>query len=152
MMGKATCMTTEIEIKLIANGQIFSIIPLLQSLNPVIPEQVLRNRLNEMVGQGYQCAGLYSGDNLIGICGLWIVTKYYVGKHVEPDNVVIMEEYRSNGLGKQLVAWLLEYARSQDCVASELNCYLINEKGQAFWEKQGYKRIGYHYQRPIEST
>lgn len=145
-------MVNSIEIKLIANDQIFSIIPLLQTLNPAISETVLQNRLSEMVGQGYQCAGIYSGHNLIGICGLWIMTKYYVGKHIEPDNVVILEKYRSNGIGKQLMAWVYEYARSQGCIASELNCYLTNEKGQLFWEKEGYKKIGYHYQRAIELT
>ena len=141
-----------IEIKLIATDQIFSIIPLLHSLNPVISESVLYERLSEMTGQGYRCAGMYSGDNLIGICGLWIITKYYVGKHIEPDNVVILESYRTKGLGKQLMAWVYDYAKSQGCIASELNCYVTNEKGQAFWEKEGYKKIGYHYQRPIEST
>ena len=145
-------MVTTIEIKLIAADQIFSIIPLLHSLNPVISESVLRQRLSEMIGQGYRCAGMYSSDNLIGICGLWIITKYYVGKHIEPDNVVILESYRTKGLGKQLMAWVYDYAKSQGCIASELNCYVTNEKGQAFWEKEGYKKIGYHYQRPIEST
>jgi GNAT superfamily N-acetyltransferase len=142
----------QIEIKLIANDQIFSIIPLLRTLNGAIPEAVLRSRLNEMLEQGYRCAGIYSEHNLIGICGLWIITKYYVGKHIEPDNVVILEEYRSNGLGKRLITWVCSYAKSQGCIASELNCYLSNEKGQAFWDGQGYKKIGYHYQRTIELT
>jgi len=145
-------MATTIEIKLIATDQIFSIIPLLHSLNPVIPEPVLRERLSEMIGQGYRCAGMYFDDNLIGICGLWIITKYYVGKHIEPDNVVILEAYRSKGLGKQLMAWVYDYAKSQGCIASELNCYVTNEKGQIFWEKEGYKKIGYHYQRAVNFT
>jgi GNAT superfamily N-acetyltransferase len=143
-------MVTSIEIKLITNDQIFSIIPLLQALNPTISEPVLRERLIDMVDQGYQCAGVYSDDKLIGICGLWILTKYYVGKHIEPDNVLILEEFRSKGLGKRLMAWVYDYAKSQGCIASELNCYVTNEKGQLFWENEGYKRIGYHYQRPIE--
>jgi hypothetical protein len=37
-------MMTSIEIKLIANDQIFSIIPLLQTLNPAISETVLQDR------------------------------------------------------------------------------------------------------------
>ncbi|MEQ1544285.1 GNAT family N-acetyltransferase [Methyloglobulus sp.] len=145
-------MVASIEIKLIASDQIFSIIPLLQTLNSSISEAILHDRLNEMVDQGYQCAGVYSDNKLIGICGLWIITKYYVGKHIEPDNMLILEEHRSKGLGKQLMAWVYDYAKSQGCIASELNCYVTNEKGQQFWENEGYKRIGYHYQRPIEPT
>jgi hypothetical protein len=59
----------QIEIKLIANDQIFSIIPLLRTLNAAIPEAVLRGRLNEMLEQGYRCAGIYF-EHKIGICGL----------------------------------------------------------------------------------
>jgi len=144
-------MNGNITTQLIPSEDIFSIIPLLRVLNTKIPEQTLRQRLSEMVAQGYKCAGLYDDDKLIGICGLWILTKYYVGKHFEPDNMVILDEYRSKGLGKQLMAWVYAYAKSQDCIASELNCYLSNERGHTFWEKEGYKIIAHHYQRPIDS-
>ena len=26
----------------------------------------------------------FEENHLIGICGLWILTKYYIGKHIEP--------------------------------------------------------------------
>ncbi len=143
-------MDCEINIQLIPNAEITAIIPLLRLLNNVIPEQTLRDRLDDMVRQGYKCAGLYLGGELIGICGLWIITKYYVGRHIEPDNVVILPEHRAKGFGKQLISWVCEYGRSQGCIASELNCYITNESGQAFWEKEGYNKIGYHYQRRLE--
>ncbi|MHB1670384.1 GNAT family N-acetyltransferase [Thiomonas sp.] len=98
----------------------------------------------------YQCAGLYDDGRLIGICGLWIFTKYYVGRHIEPDNVVILEGYRSRGLGTRLMAWVHEYGKSQGAIASELNCYLPNERGNAFWERDGYRKIAWHCQRPLE--
>jgi GNAT superfamily N-acetyltransferase len=137
-------------IQMIPAGEIFSIIPLLSVLNNTIPEDLLRNRLLEMVEQGYQCAGLYDDGRLIGICGLWIFTKYYVGRHIEPDNVVILEGYRSRGLGTRLMAWVHEYGKSQGAIASELNCYLPNERGNAFWERDGYRKIAWHCQRPLE--
>ena len=128
-------------IRMIPVEDLFSIIPLLRVLNNTIPELLLRERLGEMIGQGYQCAGLYDDGRLIGICGLWILTKYYVGKHIEPDNVVILEEYRCRGLGKRLMEWVHEFAKSQGAIAIELNCYLSNEKGNAFWEREGYRKI-----------
>jgi len=142
-------MSNEIIIELIPAADMVSIIPLLRVLNEAIPEQTLRQRLDEMVAQGYQCAGMYLHGKLIGICGLWILTKYYVGRHIEPDNVVILPEHRCKGLGKQLLAWVYEYGKAQGCIASELNCYLTNQRGQLFWEKEGYKKIGYHYQRSL---
>jgi GNAT superfamily N-acetyltransferase len=143
-------MDTSIEIKLIPNDKLISIIPLIKKLNPTIPETTLNIRLEEMIAQGYQCAGLYKGNKLIGICGLWIMTKFYVGKHIEPDNVFILPEYRKQGLGKRLLQWVYDYGLFQDCIASELNCYVSNETGNTFWEQEGFEKIGYHYQKPLE--
>jgi GNAT superfamily N-acetyltransferase len=117
---------------------------------PYLPETLLETRLEEMVSQGYQCAGLYFDDQLIGICGLWIMTKFYVGKHIEPDNVFILPEYRRQGFGKQLLEWVYGCGKSQGCVASELNCYVTNEVGNAFWEQEGFAKIGYHCQRLLD--
>lgn len=139
-----------IEIRLIASTEICSLIPLLRVLNNAIPEPVLRARLGEMATQSYKCAGVYLNGELVGVCGLWILTKYYVGRHIEPDNMVILPEHRSQGLGHRLMAWVHDYAKSQGCIASELNCYLSNAHGHAFWEKEGYKKIAYHFRRDIE--
>ena len=143
-------MPDGIEIRLIVSEDIFSIVPLLRELNAAIPVSILRERLSEMVTQGYTCVGMYLEDELIGICGLWILTKYYVGRHIEPDNIVILPAHRCKGLGHHLMAWVNDYAKSQGCVASELNCYLSNERGQAFWEKEGYRKIAYHFRRDME--
>jgi GNAT superfamily N-acetyltransferase len=140
------------EIELIATENLASILPLLRLLNPTLSENTLTTRLEEMVSQGYQCAGLYHDNELIGICGLWIVTKLYVGKHIEPDNVFILPEFRRQGLGHRLFEWVYGYGLSQGCIASELNCYIVNEAGNAFWEQEGFKKIGYHYQRPLDSS
>jgi GNAT superfamily N-acetyltransferase len=141
-------MTTE--IKLIPKDQLIAIIPLIKHLNPTLYETTLKSRLEEMITQGYQCAGLYIDQQLIGLCGMWIMTKFYVGKHIEPDNVFILPEYRRLGLAKQLLDWVYDYGKSQGCIASELNCYISNETGDAFWEQEGFAKIGYHYHKSLE--
>lgn len=142
-------MTTE--IKLIPTDNLISIIPLIKLLNPSLPESMLKMRLEEMIGQGYQCAGLYFDNQLVGVCGLWVMTKFYVGKHIEPDNVFILSEYRRQGVAKQLLDWVYDYGKTQGCIASELNCYVVNDTGNAFWEQEGFAKIGYHYQKQLEN-
>lgn len=138
------------EVRLIATRDIYSIVPLLCELNPKLAEDTLRSRLAEMLTQGYQCAGLYVEQQLVGICGIWIMTKCYVGKHIEPDNVYVSPAYRSQGRAQQLITWVQEYGRSQGCIATELNCYISNALGRAFWEKEGYVAIGLHYQKMLD--
>jgi len=103
-----------------------------------IEKKVLENRLSQMLELGYECVGIYDRGVLVGICGLWTLVKYYVGKHLEPDNVFIKPKYRNKGLGEQLQVWLEQLAISRGCEAIELNCYVVNEAGCQFWASVGY--------------
>jgi GNAT superfamily N-acetyltransferase len=135
--------------RLIPHEEMSSIIPLLRILNDAISEETLHERLDEMVAQGYECVGAFHEGRLIGISGLWTLTKYYVGRHIEPDNVVILPEYRGKAVGEQLMEWIYAYGRSKGCIASELNCYVTNSGGQKFWANEGYRVIGFHYQKTL---
>lgn len=139
-----------IDIRLIPGADIATIIPLLHVLNPAISDEILAGRLLAMVAQDYRCVGIFDGEQLIGCAGLWILVKYYVGKHLEVDNVIILPEYRGQGIGKRLMQWIYDYARENDCEASELNCYIVNAEGQKFWMNEGYRVIGFHYQKKLE--
>lgn len=134
-------------IQLIEKESIEIILPFLEILNEKTDKEELRNRLREMCGNNYECVGVYDGEKLIGITGLWILTKHYIGKHIEPDNVIILPEYRNQKIGEQLMQWIFDYAKQKGCVASELNCYVQNHKGVRFWINQGYRIIGYHMQK-----
>ncbi len=141
-----------LSFKLLNETNKSDIIPFLLLLGKNIAEDTLESRLTEMFTQGYKCVGIFDEEKMIGISGLWIMTKYYVGKHIEPDNVIIDPEYRSSGVGEALMKWIYEYAISQNCIASELNCYVSNNGGQKFWINQGYKVIGFHYQKMLNPS
>lgn len=145
------------EIRLIPSKDVKSIIPLVQLLNGV-EESVLLQRLEVMMQNNYQCVGVYdtsaslsaSNEKLIGVCGLWTLTKFYIGKHLEPDNVFILPEYRNQGVGELLMAWIDNYAKEQNCDAIELNAYIENAKGIEFWKKTGFYIRGHHFQKLIK--
>lgn len=138
------------EFKFLDNTQTRLIACLLHELAPHIPITLLESRLDEMFERDYQCVGIYVEDDLIGVCGLWILMKYYSGRQLEPDNVYIKPKYQSNGIGKQLCDWLAEYARQQRCEVLELNCYLENKSGQHFWQDNDFTAIGLHYSKTID--
>lgn len=140
-------MNGDLKIELIPENELASILPLVDLLNNgSIPYPLLQERLAHMISMGgYACIGVYDGPELIGICGLWVLNKLYAGKHVEPDNVFIKKDYRSRGVGQLMMDFLFQYAKDIGCEGSEVNCYVSNEKGQKFWERQGYKPLAYHY-------
>ena len=140
-----------IHFELIEQSQMQTILPLFHELDPSIPIHILETRLSDMLKKGYECVGIYDGSRLIGMCGIWELVKYYVGKHIEPDNVYIQPEFQGLGIGKQLEAWLQNFALSRGCVAIELNCYLKNESGRKFWEMSDYQALAMHYQKKLSA-
>jgi GNAT superfamily N-acetyltransferase len=135
------------KIEFISDEKIFSIIPLLLQLNDEVNFETLEKRLLEMIQNNYKCVGVYDNDRLVGISGLWILTKYYIGKHIEPDNVIIHPDYQGRGIGNLLFDWMHNYAISIGCKASELNCYVDNNDGVKFYLNKGYKLLGFHFQK-----
>ncbi|MFC5046833.1 GNAT family N-acetyltransferase [Aquimarina hainanensis] len=126
------------------------VLPMIQKLTEhKFSDEVLLERFYEMLGQNYECRGVYLGGQLIGVFGLWFMTRHYVGKSCEPDHVFIEEAYRSKGIGKMVFEWIYEYARSRGCEASELNSYVINYPSHKFYLNEGYEIWGYHFVKKI---
>ena len=98
-----------------------------------------------MAEQSYQCLGMYDDKELIGICGLWTLTRHYIGKTIEPDHVVIDASYRGKNLGKKMFQWVYDYAQQHGYEATELNAYTGNRKSHKFYLNEGYDIYGYHF-------
>jgi GNAT superfamily N-acetyltransferase len=132
-------------IQIIPSEELNSIIPLLQQLNKTTPQRILKERLKDMSTQNYKCIGVYIENKLVGISGLWFLTRHYIGKTVEPDHVVIDENYRGQNLGKLLFEWIYNYAKEIGYEATELNAYTGNRKSHKFYLNEGYEIYGYHF-------
>lgn len=140
----------DFEIRFIPKQELESILPLVESLNPKLEPEVLRQRLQEMKTQSYQCVGGFHDGRLIAICGLWITTRFYSGKQLEPDNVIIHPDYRSLGLGQRLMDWIYQYAKSEQCEFCELNAYVTNTAAHRFYLQQGFAILGFHFVKRLE--
>ena len=136
--------------EIIPKDDILSIIPLVDKLNNYsVSKDILEQRFLEMNSQNYECAGIYSNEKLIGICGLWFCTRHYSGKSVEPDHVYIDDDYRGQGLGKAFFKWIYEYTKSKGCESIELNTYVGNYDSHKFYYNEGFKILGYHFLKKL---
>jgi GNAT superfamily N-acetyltransferase len=134
-----------IEIKIIPKKNILTILPLLQQLNTKTPIMLLEKRVEEMVHQNYECIGMYFGSDLIGICGIWYMTRHYIGKSSELDHVVIDKSMQSKGYGKQFMTWVMTHLKSKSVESCELNAYIENPKSHVFYEREDFKKYGFHF-------
>ena len=139
-----------LKFKIIPSSEIKIVIPFVKKMAKVtISDSVLLSRFKEMVNQDYECLGVYIDKVLVGICGMWFSTRHYCGKSVEIDHLYVIPKLRNNNIGGQIVSWVEKYAISKGFNTIELNAYIDNEKSQNFYLKQGYKKLGFHFLKPI---
>lgn len=119
--------------------------PLINELTPELREADYRKMLPDMVAHNYRQVGMYDEDKLVAVSGYWIGTKLYCGKYLEIDNFVVSSAYRSQALGRQLVAWMEAEARQQGCRAMLLDAYVENFRAHKFYYSQDFIARGFHY-------
>ena len=134
----------------ILKEQIPQILPLIQKLgNYQFPDATLQSRFEEMFEQNYECYGIFYRERLVGVFGLWIMTRHYAGRSCEPDHIFIEEEYRNKGFGKDLFEFIYKYAEEKGCETTELNSYVSNYRSHKFYLNQGYEIKGYHFLKKL---
>ncbi|MFT5846046.1 MAG: GNAT superfamily N-acetyltransferase [Psychroserpens sp.] len=132
--------------KILEKSRINEIVPLMQELTSFkVSEALLKERFAEMITQNYECAVIFDGDHLIGLSGMWFSTRHYAGKTVEIDHVYIADAYRNQGLGKEFLSWIYEYANDKGCNTAELNTYVQNYPSHKFYYNEGFEILGYHF-------
>lgn len=120
-------------------------------LNPDIPVATLEQYLEEMFALNtYHCFGLYEGETLIGISSGWITVRFYSGKQLEIDNVIIDAAARSKGIGAQFMQLIEQWASAHNCKTVELNAYVQNSDAHRFYYREGYRILGFHFQKKME--
>jgi GNAT superfamily N-acetyltransferase len=135
----------ELQIRKLLDSELKIIVPLLHQRNPALSLELLGTRVAEMGSQGFQCVAAFSQGRLIAMAGFWIKTRYHTGKLIEPDAVFVDSEFRSHGIGDQLMKWVYDYGRTQGCLGSELHCYTSNTSAHRFWLNQGFEIIAFHF-------
>ena len=140
----------EISFKKLSKADIGAIVILGKKLNPARSIEELKDFMHEMFDFAtYHCFGLYQDGKLVGVSSGWITIRFYSGKQLEIDNVIIDDAIRSAGFGKILLEHIEAWAKERDCKTVELNTYISNSRSHKFYFNRGYVIAGYHFQKFI---
>lgn len=139
-------MKNEVEFCVLSQDDFAEIIPLAHQLNPKLSEEELKDFLFQMFGfSNYYCFGLRENNSLIAISSGWVTVRFYSGKQLEVDNVVVDQKFQSKGYGKLLFQHIENWANEQDCNSVELNTYLENRRSHKFYHQNAYSILGFHF-------
>jgi GNAT superfamily N-acetyltransferase len=124
---------------------------LLKQLNPNLKEANFKTMLAEMLHYPYKMLGVFEGEKCVAISGYWVMTKFYCGRYLEMDNVVVDEQYRSKGIGKIICDELEKIALKENCRVMMLDAYLSNVAAHVFYEREGFEKKGFHFLKKLSS-
>ena len=141
-------MSTHI-IRELSKDEIARIYPFANMLNPSMGEPRFAVLIQQMLTDGYRCAGIFDDGTLIGICGFWIRTQFFSGRQVEPDNVIVLDAYRGCGMGKQLMEWVEKLAKQEGCESAFLKSYTANTTSHRFYLNAGYRIEGFGFLKEL---
>ena len=143
-------MKEELTFEILTVENIAEISVLGQQLNPKMTLEQIKNLLNEMFTlPTYRCFGLFLNKKLVGISSGWITVRFYSGKQLEVDNVIIDNSLQSKGFGKQFFDFIENWAKENSCETIELNTYVQNSKSHKFYFNLGYSILGFHFWKHI---
>lgn len=117
----------------------------LTELYPSLTREEYVNELTFMIQHNYTQVVVMENEQCLGVSGVWIGNKLWCGKYLEIDNIIVSEKIRSKGVGKLIVEYLEEKAKSLECNMMALDSYTTNFKAHKFFYNQGFSPKGFHF-------
>jgi len=143
-------MMSDLVFKELNKADIAEIAALGLLLNPAYSKNELWAYLEEMFSfNSYRCFGLFLNEELIAMSSGWITVRFYCGRQLEVDNVVVKPELQSQGIGATFFTFIEDWAKENNCRSLELNTYVQNTRSHKFYFNQGHSIIGYHFQKKL---
>jgi ribosomal protein S18 acetylase RimI-like enzyme len=119
--------------------------PLIQQLYPDYTIEKYEDLLAAMLPNNYKQIIVVENGITVGLAGFWIGTKLWSGKYLEMDNVVVHEDFRSNGIGSIMTNYLNQKAIDEDCKMIVLDAFSTNFGAHKFYMNHGFVPKGFHF-------
>lgn len=124
--------------------------PLIAHLYPKINEKEFSKELKEMINySNYKMIAGYFNDELIGVSGYLVSRMFYCGKFLQACNLVVLEQYRSFGIGKKLLQNLEQKAKKLNCDKLVLDSYTENKKSHSLYFGENFYIRGFHFMKNL---
>jgi GNAT superfamily N-acetyltransferase len=129
-----------------ADDKIQSTHYLMKQLRPHIQESdYLRIVKMQREESGYQLATLTENGQLVCLAGFRISHSLAWGKYLYVDDLVTDEQQRSQGDGKAMIDWLVEYARRNHCAELHLDSGVQRHEAHRFYLRERMDITCYHF-------
>ena len=119
--------------------------PVMVQLRPHLSEDEFYEHVLEQMREGYQLAYLASDAGTATIAGFRFSNTLAWGKILYVDDLVTSENQRSQGHGEEMLDWLIEYARKNECAELHLDSGVKRYGAHRFYLGHGMDITCHHF-------
>lgn len=131
-------------------NQMLKAFPLIHQFYPKITEKEFAKELKEMIElSDYKMIASYIDKELVGVSGYLVSRMFYCGKFLQACNLIVLEKYRGQGIGKKLLQNLEEKAKELNCDKLVLDSYTENKKSHSLYFGENFYIRGFHFMKNL---
>ena len=129
--------------------ELYTVYDLLKQLRDQLDYDEFEDLIYDMRHMEYKMIGLFEKDALIVYAGVALQTNLYHKRHLYIFDLVTDRAFRSQGYGKEMMAYLKDYAKMAACENLVLSSGMQREDAHRFYEAEGFSKKSYLFVKAI---
>ena len=101
--------------------------------------------------EGYQLIAVKDNEEIIALMGYRFLHDFVHGKHLYIDDLVTLENRRSEGIGADLLKYAESIAAKNNCKGLRLCTGIENDRGKNFYDRNGWHLRAVVYKKKLTS-
>ena len=129
----------------VTDGDIGDCFDVMSELRPHLQRESFVPLVRAMEPDGFRLAFIRSSGRVVAVAGYRVSTNLFYGKNLYVDDLVTTDAQRSQGHGRDLLAWLRALAIEKGCAALHLDSGVQRKRAHAFYQREGLDLSGHHF-------
>ncbi len=127
-----------------------SVFFLINQSQPKLDINSYKAMLNEMISKNnYKMVAISYDKKIIAVAGYFVMTMLYCGRYLQISNLVVDKNFRSLGVGENILKYFDEKALKINCNKIVLDSYIENKKSHNLYYRLGFYVRGFHFMKDI---
>lgn len=133
-----------------SDAEIARCFPVMVQLRPHVAAADFVARVRRQMDSGYRLAYAEADGIAVAVAGFRFTENLFMGRHLYVDDLVTDAAWRSRGVGRYLLGWLIELARRENCTHLELDSGIQRRDAHRFYLREGMSIRSHRFSLPLK--
>ncbi len=136
--------------KLSSKSEILSAFPIIRQRYKNLSLENYEAQISEMIAMNdFKMIGAFIGDEIVGVCGYWVLRMLYCGRYLQLSSFIVDEEKRGEGIGKKILDEMEKIGKELRCEKIILDSFTENKKSHSLYFRENFYIRGFHFMKNL---